>query len=171
MKKWIFTVLLFGVGGLYFYDILRGYVWIQELFITLNEWNEEFAYHLSVVIIFLPFLFVLLNYFILRIRARNAAFTLINALFVSIVVIVLLLRQFMRYDAGIDQFFEILTNKETWQELWTFVPAYFILCGVNFVSGIVISEAKSKPAYLTAEFMYLLTAMFLMFATSRYLYF
>ena len=170
MKKWIFAVLLFGFGGLYVYDIMNGYEWMQEVFRTLHEWDVYMTYHLSLVVMFIPFLLVLLNYFILRIRARNAAFTLVNALFVSILVIMMLLRPYMRFESGVDRFFEVFTDKEIWLELWKTLPAYFILCVVNLVSGIVISEAKSKPAYLTAEFAYLLTGIFLIFAVSRFVY-
>ena len=163
MKKWILVILLYGLGFLFVEDVLGGLEFLGEHVLDpiLNE-NPQYFYYVRVVIQFVPLLFVLLNYFILRIRARNAAFTLINALFVSLFVMSLLLsKQHGFWSDSILGLGDILTDAEGMQRVWDNFYGLIIIGGINIISGVVISEAKSKGTYLTAEFIYLLTGLFL----------
>lgn len=161
MKKWILVVVLYGLGALLIYDVLHTLEWIGELLNKVYEGNSTLNRYYFVFLILLPILLVLMNYFILRIRAKNPAFTMLNAMFVTLFIVFMMLSSIVNHFLEFTSLSEVVVDWETWKMLWALYPAIFICSGVNLTSGIVISEAKTKGAYLTAEFIYLFTGLVL----------
>lgn len=161
MKKWILVIVLYGLGTLFMYDVMNNLAWISELLDKVHDINPTLMYYYYILLFMIPILLVLMNYFILRIRAKNPAFTFVNAMFITVFIIFLMISTQVDRSLGFGVVFEGMVEIDNWKLLWEIYPAVFIIGGVNFFSGIVISEAKSKGAYLTAEFIYLLTGMVL----------
>jgi len=170
MKKWILVVALYGLGGLFVYDVLNRFEWLGLLFDKINEWNHSYSRYFFILMLMMLVLLVLLNYFILRIRAKNPIFTFVNAMFVTVLVFSFMISAIAYPKHGVEDLYNGIFDFEKWKILWSLFPAIFVLCGLNFIAGIVISEAKSKGTYLTAEFIFLLTGLFLaLFSNFTYL--
>ena len=155
MKKWILLALLYLVGGLYIYDVHEGYPWMIKLLEFIREselLRQFFSGFLLLFVIYV--LLVLCNYMLLRIRGTGPIFTLLNGLFIPLFIITN-----NRFDEHIVSVVK--------GEVGLFDSDFMIFMYVSFIvvtiSGIIISEAKTKRTYLTAEFIFLFTSIILLF--------
>ena len=161
MKKWIYVVFIYGIGATIIYDVLNGLEWFRATMGWLMSPNINLGMYANAIQFLLPFAILIINYFALRIRAKSTAFTLVNALFYPALFILLFTNIIGSRVDNFADLFENLVNVEVWTEMWTYFSLLIILSIVNLISGIVISEAKTKGAYLGAEFIYLMSGIVL----------
>jgi hypothetical protein len=169
MKKWVLLVVLYVLGGLFLSDVLRDLIWISERIDQISEryiFIWDFAY---ILIFMIPFSLMLLDYFALRLRSNNPVFTFLNALFIPLYVLLLMVGGITQHSYTLSEVFVRLVEFDVWKNLWQMFPIIFILSGVNLLSGITISEAKTKGIYLGAEITYLFTGITLILFSLLYL--
>ena len=153
MKKWVSLGILYVIGGLFLYDVSHGFEWFQKFLEFAQNNLLDFSYYGVFYLYMFIFVLLLANYMLLRIKAHNPIYTFINALFFP----VLLLLMFLLTRGGIDalpsEYLEFI------EQLWESSKFFVVLYPLLFISGIVISEAKSKKSYLAAEFVYLFSGI------------
>ena len=168
MKKWVLLIVLYGLGGLFLTDVLRDLTWISE---RMDQISEQYIYiwdYAYIFVFMIPFSFMLLDYFALRLRSNNPVFTFLNALFIPFFVLLVMVGGITHSSYSLSEVFVRLVELEVWKTLWQMFPTIFIFSGLNLLSGITISEAKTKGVYLGAEITYLFTGIMLILFTLLY---
>ena len=151
MKKWVLLIVLYGLGGLFLTDVLRDLTWISE---RMDQISEQYIYiwdYAYIFVFMIPFSFMLLDYFALRLRSNNPVFTFLNALFIPFFGLLVMVGGITHSSYNLSEVFVRLVELEVWKTLWQMFPTIFIFSGLNLLSGITISEAKTKTGIAASK--------------------